>query len=131
MSPGDLRAPTILCRPAGANLISVHSRGLHPRLYSDALRADHVSAYLPPFRGGLGWGSSTGVDTPAYTLTPFGLVMSLHISLPLGKITKKAFAFIFDITVYQSICYDYEGKNFAFIISRFFGISAAECADWV
>jgi len=77
----------------------------------------HISL---PLGEGKGWGSSTGVDTPAYAVSPYGLVMSLHISLPLGKFTEKAFAFIFTITTYQSICYNHEGKNFAFIISRFF-----------
>ena len=33
---------------------------------------------------GEGWGGapSTGVDTPAYVLAPYGLIMSLRISTP-------------------------------------------------
>ena len=53
VSLGDLRAPTMLCRPLGAN----HNN--------------------TPY--------TTGVDTPAYTLTPFGLIISLRISLPFGE----------------------------------------------
>ena len=72
-----------------------------------------------------------GVNTPAYTLTPYGLIISLHISLPLGKVTEKDFAFIFTITIYWSICYNYEGKLFAFIILGFSLVFDADCAEWL